>query len=191
VVDGLCTGVQFGGSLGDMFFVQRSTFRQAACQSPSVYELLPPLDFPFAQPPPQLTLWLKTPIPEDDPGQAATAGIIGSWRGVSHTAFFLHPAPPEAAGGAAGAKAKHAGPPKLPRLSLAPPAGRNVGEVQAAGSSNQAHQYVFQLDALPGLLTRVLKDNTGGHRAAGSMHRSPAWQPHHHWEPMHPSVLLQ
>jgi pimeloyl-ACP methyl ester carboxylesterase len=27
-VDGLVTGVQFGGSLGDFFFVQRSTFRQ-------------------------------------------------------------------------------------------------------------------------------------------------------------------
>lgn len=33
-VDGLITGVQFGGSLGDFFFVQQGTFRQASGRAP-------------------------------------------------------------------------------------------------------------------------------------------------------------
>jgi hypothetical protein len=37
---------------------------QACLQSPSVFELLPPLDFPYQQPSPQLRIWLAKPIPE-------------------------------------------------------------------------------------------------------------------------------
>lgn len=170
VVDGLCTGVQFGGSLGDMFFVQRSTFRQAACQSPSVFELLPPLDFQFAQPPPTLTLWLKTPL---EGNRAEGAGADASLRRVAHTAFTVHPAPQAAQGGAAGVHDAHAAAPQLPRLSLAPPSGTDAGGAAAVGSGNEAHQYVFQLNALPSLLTRVLKDNAGqccGTAPAGHLH---------------------
>ncbi|KAL4449555.1 hypothetical protein ABPG77_007199 [Micractinium sp. CCAP 211/92] len=66
-VDALLTGVQFGGSLGEQLFVKRETFRQAALQSPSVFELLPPLDFPWAIPKPRLDLWLWQPIPDYSP----------------------------------------------------------------------------------------------------------------------------
>lgn len=36
---------------------------QACLQSPAVFELLPPLDFPYTRPPPQLRIWFSAPIP--------------------------------------------------------------------------------------------------------------------------------
>ncbi|KAI3429659.1 hypothetical protein D9Q98_005744 [Chlorella vulgaris] len=154
--DGLITGMQFGGYLGDTFFVKRSTFLQMACQSPSVYEMLPPLDFRFTQPPPQLTLWLKTPIAEGGGGKGGEQEA--PLRCTSHAAFTVHAQPPAATRGSL------ASVPQLPRLSLAPATASASGE-PCTGSGGRlvncgAHQYVFHLNSLPSLLTKLLKDNT-------------------------------
>jgi hypothetical protein len=155
---------------------------QAACQSPAVYELLPPLEFPFAQPPPQLALWLRAPIPEDpDPGTATS-----DLQPILHNVYKVHEPPPQLAGAAAGPQpgqlaSSHPAAPSLPRLSLArqqPNCQQSSslhGSSQHGSGSNGGvgsscsgilcrwlHHYIFHHDALPHLLSRLLKDNTGG-----------------------------
>ena len=145
---------------------------QAACQSPAVYELLPPLDFPFSQPPPQLTLWLKTPIPEQLPAGEGQPPVLCA----SHTTYTMHsPAVGAASGAPSTSAGTHPAAPQLPRISLA------VSQLTGSGAEDggtigpstdsifQAHQYVFKHDALPGLLARLLKDNTGGGQTDGML----------------------
>ncbi|KFM27994.1 Lecithin-cholesterol acyltransferase-like 4 [Auxenochlorella protothecoides] len=104
--DALLTGVQFAGSLGAYFFVDRGTFRQACVQSPAVYELLPPPHFPYAAPAPELTLVavpsathpsMHRPGPEAAAAEAA-AGVrtlgpkeapLASWHEAHEYKFAL------------------------------------------------------------------------------------------------------
>lgn len=131
---------------------------QASLQAPSIYELLPPLDFPWARPPPQLTLWLKTPIPPPtgQHGQGAAAGP--GLPCASHQQFAVNPA----------------------ATAVAPPQGSVAGDASSLGLGDggglglcgggglqQAHQYIFSHEHLPGLLTRLLRHNAGELRAAG------------------------
>lgn len=170
---------------------------QAALQSPSVFELLPPLDFPWAIPKPQLELWLWRPIPDDPasatdspaarpaeglpalPAPAAAPAVQAASQSAPACVQCPHcgvpvqlpPAVPQP-GEAAGVSGRS--PPLLCASHAwhavpAPPAGAaRHGSCGNGGSSGQrthsntwASQYVFQLDHLPGLLTRLLKDNTG------------------------------
>lgn len=186
---------------------------QAALQSPSVYELLPPLDFPWAIPRPRLELWLWKPIPSVRssmgtpagkapappaaapaavPAAAASAGPAGAPATASacvqcphcHALVRLQPAGPLPAGRAG----EDEEPPPLLCASHAQhavPSPPGVGTVDggcvagsAAGQNTAwpawATQYIFQLDQLPGLLGRLLKDNAGkgkrGRRRASGVH---------------------
>ncbi|KAL4421547.1 hypothetical protein ABPG75_010838 [Micractinium tetrahymenae] len=176
-VDALLTGVQFGGSLGGQLFVKRETFRQAALQSPSVYELLPPLDFPWAIPKPRLELWLWQPIPSVQGPAAGSAGrpLVALASAAAATegphpacvqcphcgglmqlpADGLQPAGPaeEGAEPAPLQCASHA------RYAVPAPSTGERGTGQNTACTAWATQYVFQLDHLPGLLGQLLRDN--------------------------------
>ena len=59
-------------------------------------------------------------------------------------------------------------PQALPRMSRFPPGSTASSATASSPFSNQAHEYVFQHDHLPGLLTHLLRDNAG--------EGGPAWQ---------------
>lgn len=164
--DALLTGVQFAGSLGAYFFVDRGTFRQACVQSPAVYELLPPPHFPYAAPAPELTLWLTTPLPGGGEGAAALASGAAAQPGTparqcasehprarprsvrrvavpSATHPSMHRPGPEAAAAEAAAGVRTLGPEEAPLASW-----------------HEAHEYKFALDQLGGVLQGVLEGNS-------------------------------
>ena len=136
--DALLTGVQFAGSIGAYFFVDRGTFRQGCVQSPAVYELLPPLDFRYRGDQPSIKLWLSQELP---PGIACAAR---AWRRVAVS--------PEAHASAHRSNSEPG--PDLVRalpdpVLSSPPLGWR-----------EAHEYTFALDALPELLRGVLEGNS-------------------------------
>lgn len=195
---------QFGGSLGDYFFVQRGTFLQArwghglvaatclarkppavlhrtcrasllaaglrslcpprlqAClQSPAIYELLPPLDFPFAHPPPQLTLWLKEPIPPPPQGQQAGGAGAGEAAGaplpcVAHQQVTVNP---QAAAAAAAAAVQGTAELAAGSSGAGTTTTTNSAALASSGGLLTAQQYVFRHEHLPGLLARLFRDN--------------------------------
>lgn len=165
---------------------------QAACQSPAIFELLPPADFPYAKPPPQLTLWLKQPIPPPPEADSRPAAAAGVEQGAAVDAAHLplcyathqqYVVQPEAAAAAAAAAAP--GDPAAPGLSSratyhSVAAGSSTSNRTSAGSGRSggglqsAEQYVFGHAHLPGLMARLLKDNAGEGRHGGA---SWLWPP--------------
>ena len=162
------------------------TLPQAACQSPAIFELLPPADFPYAKPPPQLTLWLKQPIPDSDAGLAAAAVGVQTGLAVEGTEPLLccaahqqYVVQPEAAAVAAAAAAAAAAD-AFTTVNSSQATGRSSGSSAStqhslssaaaspgsSGSLQSAEQYVFGHDHLPGLLARLLKDNAGAASSA-------------------------
>ena len=145
---------------------------QAALQSPAVYELLPPLDFPFTQPPPQLVLWLKHEIPQDTSSLASSSSSSPSspfqqaLPAASHRSYTIHT--PPAAAPAPGAPPVHLQ--AAPQISrCAPESSSSSSNTASSPFSNQAHEYVFQHDHLPGLLAHLLMDNTGEAKPASQL----------------------
>uniref|UniRef100_A0A1D1ZWS1 Lecithin-cholesterol acyltransferase-like 4 n=1 Tax=Auxenochlorella protothecoides TaxID=3075 RepID=A0A1D1ZWS1_AUXPR len=182
--DALLTGVQFAGSLGAYFFVDRGTFRQACVQSPAVYELLPPPHFPYAAPAPELTLWLTTPLPGGGEGAAALPlGAAAQPRTPARQCASEHPpARPRSVRRVAVPSAIH---PSMhrpgPEAAAAEAAAgvRTLGPKEAPLASwHEAHEYKFALDQLGGVLQGVLEGNSVsiGGQAVAMPFNPDVWQ---------------
>lgn len=107
---------------------------QGCLQSPAVYEMLPPLDFPYQQPPPQLRIWLATTMP----GFPAEAGA----------------APPPTATARQQAGRWDA------RASGGSRSGGNTTPGPQVAEPNWGREYIFELADLAGLLTHQLSGNS-------------------------------
>lgn len=123
-----------------------ATALQACLQSPALFELLPPLDFPYQQPPPQLRIWLSTPMPsasalthQQQQPAPARQQAPASIRLLQHAGGFAATAPG--------------------RWSSSSAASRRSSS-NSSGLAWAAKEYVFEHGDLPGLLEQALQDNS-------------------------------